>query len=295
MYKDTELTLPELISNPYKLIGTVYSVEKLVCSSILTKWLKIVSLPFKKLQILMFKIILALLGVTFYRFPGLILGLIIGTLLDNMMGSGNSPKMVFNTGRNDVSPGDFELNLLSLASIVIKADGNVSQQELDYVRSYFVQAYGKERANATFRTFNEVIKNREVSAQRICSYLQARTRYEVRLQILHFLFSIAKADGNVSEQELYKIAEIARYLNLNPREFESIKAMFFKSADDAYKILEVDKSASEAEVKKAYRSMAKKYHPDKLQHMDEAYRKGAEEKFRKVQEAYEKIQKERGF
>jgi DnaJ like chaperone protein len=41
--------------------------------------------------------------------------------------------------------------------------------------------------------------------------------------------------------------------------------------------------------------MAKKYHPDKLGHMDEAYRKGAEEKFRKVQEAYEQIQKERGM
>jgi DnaJ like chaperone protein len=41
--------------------------------------------------------------------------------------------------------------------------------------------------------------------------------------------------------------------------------------------------------------MVKKYHPDKLQHMDEVYRKGAEEKFRKVQEAYEQIQKEKGF
>lgn len=249
----------------------------------------------QNLFFLMFKIILALLGVTFYRFPGLILGLIIGTLLDNMMGSSGGAKAVFSTGNSQVSPGDFELNLLSLASIVIKADGNVSQQELDYVRSYFVQAYGKERANATFRTFNEVIKSREVSAQRICAYLQQRTRYEVRLQILHFLFSIAKADGNVSDQELYKLSEIAGYLRLNAREFESIKAMFFKSADDAYKILEVEKSATDAEVKKAYRSMAKKYHPDKLQHMDEAYRKGAEEKFRKVQEAYEKIQKERGF
>ena len=41
--------------------------------------------------------------------------------------------------------------------------------------------------------------------------------------------------------------------------------------------------------------MAKKYHPDKLQHMDEAYQKGARDKFQKVQEAYETIQKERGF
>lgn len=243
----------------------------------------------------MFKWILALLGYMLYRFPGAILGFIIGTLIDNMTGSSRKFKTVFSQGETHVSPGDFELNLLSLASLVIRSDGKVSQTELDYVRAYFVQAYGKERANATFRTFNEVIKNREISAQRIGLYLQQRTRYEVRLQILHFLFSIAKADGHVSNAELNALHEIASYLNLMNRDFESIKAMFFKSADNAYKILEIEKSATDAEVKKAFRTMAKKYHPDKLQHMDEAYRKGAEEKFRKVQEAYEHIQKERGI
>ncbi len=243
----------------------------------------------------MFKWILAFLGYMLYRFPGAILGFIIGTLIDNMTGSSRKFQTVFSQRETQVSPGDFELNLLSLASLVIRSDGKVSQTELDYVRAYFVQAYGKERANATFRTFNEVIKNREISAQRIGLYLQQRTRYEVRLQILHFLFSIAKADGHVSTAELTALHEIASYLNLMKRDFESIKAMFFKSADNAYKILEIEKSATDADVKKAFRTMAKKYHPDKLQHMDEAYRKGAEEKFRKVQEAYEHIQKERGI
>ena len=82
----------------------------------------------------------------------------------------------------------------------------------------------------------------------------------------------------------------------NFKDFESIKAMFLKQTpESAYKILEIDKSASDADVKKAYRKMVKKYHPDKLEHMDEAYKKGAREKFDKVQEAYETIQKERGF
>lgn len=237
----------------------------------------------------MFKWILAVVGFMFFRYPGAILGFIIGTLIDNW----KRPSAGFQDQK--VTPGDFELNLLSLASLVIKADGKVSQTELDYVRAYFVQAYGKERANATFRTFNEVIKNREISGQRIGLYLQKRTRYEVRLQILHFLFSIAKADGLVSEAELRELSEISAHLNLMRRDFESIKAMFFKSADNAYKILEIEKSATDAEVKKAFRTMAKKYHPDKLQHMDEAYRKGAQEKFTRVQEAYEHIQKERGI
>lgn len=242
----------------------------------------------------MIKWFAAILGYMYFRFPGAIIGFLLGTLLDNYIRSNGGIFEQKPNRQTRVSPGDFELNLLSLASLVIKADGKVSQTELDYVRAYFVRAYGKERANATFRTFNEVIKNREISAQRICAYLYSRTRYEVRLQILHFLFSIAQADGVISNAELNQLSEIAGYLRLSRGDFESIKAMFLKNADNAYKILEVDKSASNDEVKKAYRKMAKRYHPDKLGHMDEAYRKGAEEKFRKVQEAYEQIQKERG-
>src|SRR5690554_371749 len=234
---------------------------------------------------------LAILGFIIFRFPGGVIGYLIGYYLDQMQITATRS----GTQRGSVSPADFELNLLSLASLVIKADGTVSQKELDYVRMYLVQAYGKDRANATFRTFNEVIKKREVNAQNICDYLRQRTRYEARLQIIHFLFSVADADGYVSPMEVDKIRSIANYLAIRLADFESIKAMFFKSADSAYTILEIEKSATDNEVKAAYRSMVKKYHPDKLQHMDEAHQKGAEAKFRKVQEAYEQIQKERGM
>ena len=163
------------------------------------------------------------------------------------------------------------------------------------MRQYFLSTYGKERANAIFRTFNEINKKREISAQRICSYLNQRTRYEVRLQLLHFLFGIAGADGSVSEPEIRKIREIAGYLRVAANDFESIKAMFIKSADNAYKILEIEKTVSNEEVKQAYRRMAKKYHPDRVVTQDEAIKKGAEDKFKEVQKAYEEIQKERGI
>jgi len=205
-----------------------------------------------------------------------------------------SRQTVFNQQRQQVSA-DFELNLLSLASIVIKSDGIVNQKELDFVRQYFVQAYGKERANNTFKVFNEEIKKKGLSTQSICNNLRSVMRYESLLQVLHFLFSIAKADGHVSEAEVQEINNISGYLGIGHRDFESIKAMFFSNPDSSYKILEIERSANTSEIKTAYRTMVKKYHPDKLQHMDEVYRKGAEEKFRKVQEAYEQIQKERGF
>ncbi len=243
----------------------------------------------------MIKWFLAFVGYMIYRFPGAIIGFFIGSLMDGFKGSTGDFRPVFQTRQNTVTPADFELNLLSLCSIVIKADGNVSQTELNYVRQYFVQSYGKERANAIFRTFNEVVNKREISAARICNYLNVRTRYEVRLQLLHFLFGIAQADGQVSTAEIAKLKEIAGYLRIGVHDYQSIKAMFIKEADNAYKILEIEKTASVSEIKKAYRTMAKKYHPDKVQSEDEAIRKGAEEKFKQVQKAYERIQKERGF
>lgn len=240
----------------------------------------------------MIRWIAAIVGFIFYRFIGAFIGYIIGGAIERLF---RNSRGFATSGSQQVTPADFELNLLSLASLVINADGKVSPQEMQFVQSYFVQAYGKERANATFRTFNEVVKKRQVSSQKICEYLRMRTRYESRLQIIHFLFNIAQADGHVSQPELDKIREISNFLAVGHRDYESIKAMFFKNPDSAYKILEIEKNASVEEIKKAYRTMAKKYHPDKLQHMDEAYRKGAQEKFQKVQEAYEQLQKERGF
>ena len=237
----------------------------------------------------------AIIGFLFFRLPGALLGFVIGSLIDNMGRPGGGGTLFEDLTRQRVSPADFELNLLTLCSIVIKADGQISQREMDYVRQYFLQTYGKERANAIFRTYNEVNKRREISAYRICTFLNQRTRYEVRLQLVHFLFGIAQADGAVSQAEINKLHEIAGYFRINAYDFESIKAMFIKSADNAYKILEIEKTATDDEVKKAYRKMAKKYHPDKVITDNEAIKKGAEEKFKQVQKAYEQIQKERGL
>ena len=244
----------------------------------------------------MIKWVAAVLGYTFLRFPGAILGFIVGSFLDNLNSGSKSGNTVFRDfTKQTVSPADFELNLLSLCSIVIKADGHVSQRELDYVRQYFISTYGKEKANAIFRTFNDVIKKRVISAAKICAYLNQRTRHEVRLQLIHFLFGIAQSDGQVSQAEVAKLKEIATYLRIGNYDFESIKAMFIQQADNAYKILEIDRTATDDAVKKAYRNMAKKYHPDRVVTEDEAIKKGAEEKFKQVQKAYETIQKERGM
>ena len=129
-----------------------------------------------------------------------------------------------------------------------------------------------------------------------CVYkLRQMMSHASRLQLLHFLFGISAADGHVHSKEIETIKIIANYLGISLNDFESIKAMFVSDKISAYKILEVDPKATNDEIKKAYRKMVKKYHPDKVIHLGEEHQKGAKEKFRQVQEAYEQLQNERGL
>ncbi len=196
--------------------------------------------------------------------------------------------------QSNIQSGDFEISLLILAAIVIKSDGKVDQNELNYVRTQFVGMYGKERANHAFKLFKGIMK-KKISARQVCMQIRQHMPHASRLQLLHFLFGLAKSDGHVSESEVEEIKKIAGYLYINSYDFESIKAMFYDETDSSYKILEIEKSASDNELKKAYRKMAKKYHPDKLQGVGKEHLKGAQEKFQSIQKAYESIKKERGI
>ena len=242
----------------------------------------------------MIKWVTAILGYTYFRFGGAILGYFIGSILEQLFRQDRrNPFASVQSQRMQTN--QVQLNLLSLAAIVIKADGEVDERELRFVRNYFITNYGEAYASSIFAKFNTEVKKEQQNLNEITRLFVQRAPYETRLQILHFLFAIANADGHVAEVEVQKILQIANALQLRSMDFESIKAMFVKSADNAYKILEISPSATDAEVKKAYRTMAKKYHPDKLQTDDAALKKGAQEKFQQVQAAYETIQKERGL
>lgn len=235
------------------------------------------------------------LGFTLGGPIGSILGFALGSFIDGFSREDIELARAYGKSSANVQSGDFEVSLLLLSSVVIKADGNVNERELLFVREHFKRMYGEERANNAFKLFKVFIKNNQISTPQICSQIRQNLTHASRLQLIHFLFGIANADGAVHEVEVNTIKTIAGYLYVSPHDFESIKAMFYSSSDSAYRILEIKKTADNNEVKLAYRKMAKKYHPDKLQHLGAEHIKGAEEKFKQVSMAYEQIQKERGL
>ena len=239
------------------------------------------------------------IGFTFGGPIGAILGFVAATVVDKFTNEDfvkeqQKYQKDFQQKRAQTLSGDFEISLLILASVVIKADGKVDERELNFVRSQFVGMYGKDRANKAFQLFKGMMK-KQVSSRQVCIQIRQHMPHSSRLQLIHFLFGIAKADEYVSDIEVDEIRKIAWYLYVNQYDFESIKAMFYKSSDSVYKILEVETSVTDSELKTAYRKMVKKYHPDKLIGLGDEHLKGAKEKFQRIQEAYEAIKKERGI
>lgn len=190
--------------------------------------------------------------------------------------------------------GDFSVSLLVLAAAVMKADKVVKKSELDYVKRFFVSNFGEAKTLQLMQVLKELL-NKDINVQEVSLQIRSAMDYSSRLQLLHFLFGIAGADMAIHDSEVNAIQTIASYMGISAADFNSIKAMFVKDVDSAYKILEITPDADDNEVKKAYHKMAIKYHPDKVSHLGEESRKAAEEKFQKLNAAYDEIKRKRGM
>jgi DnaJ like chaperone protein len=184
------------------------------------------------------------------------------------------------------------MSLLVLTAAVMKADGKVVKSELDYVKKFMVQNFGSASAQEAVKMLRDILKQ-SIPVNEVCRQIQMNMNYSARLQLLHFLFGIAQADGHVDEAERKVIERISAEMGIGNSDFESIQAMFVRNIDADYKILEIEPNASNDELKKAYRRMAMKYHPDKVSHLGNDFQKAAKDKFQKVSQAYENIKKER--
>lgn len=190
--------------------------------------------------------------------------------------------------------GDFALSMVVLSAAVMQADDRVLKSELDYVKSFFKTNFGQAQAEQLTLALREALNNR-VDVRGVCMQIRANMPHAKRLLLLQYLYGIARADGNVDPREVDLIRRMATALGISDKDRASIEAPFHSDKPDPYTVLEIDRSASDAEVKKAYRRLALKFHPDKVRDMGEAYSKQAQVRFLEVQDAYEHLKKVRGF
>ncbi|MDR1415500.1 MAG: DnaJ domain-containing protein [Odoribacteraceae bacterium] len=168
------------------------------------------------------------------------------------------------------------------------------------------------------------LAKREIPLEPSCNKLRESMDEEERFQVLHFLFSVARATGPILDSDLDFLKKITLLAGMTTDTFYTLLREFCKgregpysdsnnrrntrddnrstgqayyngSASAAYALLGIHPTATDEEVKKAYRLAAKNYHPDKFNHKGEAAIADAAKKFIAINDAYEKIKQDRGL
>ena len=264
---------------------------------------------------------------------GTLAGFCLGSIIDEMMDSradsndystnnqdyysqGNGYKQYKYGGQNSSSNehsneeqrNSFLFSMLVLSSYIIKADNKIMHSEMEFVRQFLRQNFGEQAVNQgqeiLLKLF-EIQKQQGIQVFRntihqSCAEIKHNMNVSQRLQLLNYLVIIAKVDGYVSPEEIKALKEIARHLGLTSKDVDSMLNMengarTNSNIEDAYKVLGLSSTATDDEVKVAYRKMALKHHPDRVASLGEDIRKAAEKKFQDINDAKERIFKARGL
>ena len=224
------------------------------------------------------------------------IGALIGFTLGSMFDGTQLSSVTTSIGPSRTTEGDFKMSLLVLMACIMKADGHVYKSELAVVKRFLVTNFGEQGALDALQILKGLLEQ-DINESEVAMQISMNLNYSSKLELLHLLFNIAYADGEVVASEMATIQRISNIFRIDRLDFESVKAPYMKHVDRdwAYKSLEIEPTATNEEIKKAYRNMAKKYHPDKVNDLGEDVKKSATEKFRSINEAYENLKKQRGI
>ncbi len=234
------------------------------------------------------------LGWAFFGPLGGLFGYAAGSLFNAAQranAAGGGPQAGADAARNG-----FIASLLALTAAMMKADGRVLKSELAVVKQFFLQQFGADIAQQALQMLRHLLEQ-DIPVGPVCVQIRANMNYSQRLALLHYLYSLAHADGELHPAEDRLLAQFAREFGIQAADLRSIAAMFASRADpDAdYRVLEIPRSATDDEVRKAYRRMSMKHHPDKVAHLGPEFQKAATEKFQRVNAAYAAIKQARGL
>lgn len=244
---------------------------------------------------------------------GALLGYFIGSAVDSIVDSNKtnrineepSPfdKQYGPTEQEQGQRNSFLFSLLVLSSYVIRADGKIMHTEMEYVRQFIRQTFGQQAVGQA----NEILLGLFDKAQGMtpaqwkrtmadcCMQIREEMNEDQRLQLLAFLIGIAQADGNVPREEVQALYDLAAWMGVSAQMVDQLTHLNGNSLDDAYELLGISPSATDEEVKRAYKKMALKYHPDRVATLGDDVKKKADETFKRINEAKEKIYAQRGL
>lgn len=193
--------------------------------------------------------------------------------------------------------------LVQILINIAKIDGVVSKEEISTIHRFFQQnlRYDQTKMYWVKNLIKDAVDSTE-SMESLLLEFRNTFAYEPRLILLELIYQILYTKGHVPEAELKIARDIANYLQIKDYDKRTIEAKYKYgnqhqtgksqgTADQYYAILGLKSGADQDAIKKAYRKLSMKYHPDKVRHLGEEFRAVAEEKMKEINGAYDFFKK----
>lgn len=193
--------------------------------------------------------------------------------------------------------------LVQILIHISKIDGHVSKEEISTIQNFFQYnlRYSQTQMSWVKNLIKDAISSRQPLEQLLEEFKNSFT-YEPRLILLELIYQLIYTKDPISQQEVSIARKIATYLEITDYDLNTIEAKYRyrgrqqheQSVNDAakhYATLGLKPGASKDEIKKAYRKLSMQYHPDKVRHLGEEFRKVAEEKMKEINAAHDYLGK----
>ncbi len=183
---------------------------------------------------------------------------------------------------------------------VARIDGEVSRAETRIITDFFRQnlRYNQQQMYWIKDIIDQAMAS-TVPLEELLTQFRSEFAYEPRLILLELICRIIHTKPQPPAAELEVARRIANFLGISYYDQQAIFGRFQSRAGQAggvaearyYEVLGLEPGADFAEVKKAYRKLSMQYHPDKVAHLGEEFKKVAEEKMKEINEAYQYLKK----
>lgn len=201
----------------------------------------------------------------------------------------------------------FTVGVIVLGAKMAKADGRVSREEIAaFKRVFHIPPTQEKEVGRLFDRARQSAEGYEPYAARLAQVF--RNNPAILEEILTGLFGIAASDGaGLSRIEANFLRRVALMFGFSEQDFQRIAARSGarlpeqpaapKPEENAYMVLGLSPQATEAEIKKAYRTLIRKFHPDKLiaQGLPPEIIAQTTEKMKRINAAYDSLCRSRGI
>ncbi|OQY38215.1 MAG: molecular chaperone DjlA [Candidatus Cloacimonetes bacterium 4572_65] len=235
------------------------------------------------------------------------LGAIIGASIGGMLG-GNKASDLKSGEKGQIA---FFTCFFSVLAKIAKADGRVSEEEIDAVRDIIQRRLklDAETANVTMKIFNAAIEDATDVNDYITQFgVIVKYNREVCQVLVSSMMDVSLADGRLSPGEEAIINSAKRILRLEEDSYSYSRSesqsnyhqrsnTISPKLQEAYKVLESTPDMEDSEIKKNYRTKVAKFHPDKIHSkgLPEEFMEFANNEMVKINEAYETVKSSRAI